>query len=114
MVIDSLAFNLTQVLHRVLALTVGICSKDLFPLQRIAPSPPHVFRELSLRPYKKAKLLFLVFPLGTWIPVICTTLFIQCRSEFALKTSPVTPSPFLPQPDPMEKSFRESRNSVSH
>lgn len=48
MVIDSLAFNLAQVLHRVLALTVGICSKDLFPLQRIAsppsrPPPPPCF-----------------------------------------------------------------------
>lgn len=43
MVIDSLAFNLAQVLHRVLALTVGICSKDLFPLQRIHTSPPPCF-----------------------------------------------------------------------
>lgn len=38
MAINSLAFNLTQVLHRVLALTVGVCSKDLFPLQRIPPN----------------------------------------------------------------------------
>lgn len=52
MVIDSLAFNLAQVLHRVLALTVGICSKNLFPLQRIAsppsPPPPPMFLESCL------------------------------------------------------------------
>lgn len=37
MVINSLALNLMQVLDRVLALTVGICSKGLFLLQRIPP-----------------------------------------------------------------------------
>lgn len=37
MVINSLALNLAQVLDRVLALTAGIRSKDLFPLQRIPP-----------------------------------------------------------------------------
>lgn len=43
MVINSLAFNLTQVLHRVLSLPVCVCSKGLLPLQRM-PST-HMFLE---------------------------------------------------------------------
>lgn len=41
----------------------------------------HIFREFfTLHPYKKVKLLFLFFPPGTWIPVICATLSVQCQS----------------------------------
>lgn len=37
MEINSLTSDLAQLLHRGLALTVGVCSKDLFSLQRIPP-----------------------------------------------------------------------------
>ena len=105
---NSLAFNRTQVLCRVLALPVCVCSKGLF-------LHTHVFRELfSLHPCKKTKLFFLFFPLGTWTPVIRAALSVQCRLEPALTTSPIAPPPFLPQPGPMEEIFRKSRNSVSH
>lgn len=59
MVINSPAFNLMQGLHRILALPVDVCSEGLLLLQST-----RAFRnDFSLRPHKKAELLFLLFPL---------------------------------------------------
>lgn len=103
MVINSPAFNLMRGLHRILALPVDVCSEGLLLLQST-----HVFRnDFLLCPHKKAKLLFLFFPLGPWIAVIW---YAQCQSE----TVPFMPSPLLPQPDPVEKGISEPRNSARH